>query len=337
MKRTYHSISAAALCLTSFAFAPPASPAELTLPREGWLSWEVAAVDAAPDWCCWSDNKSFRDAPRTACRLDAKSQGYGSRDHATTDVVRIYARTAAGRIDRFRVLSATCPVEAATPINDLGHVAEDESARWLMNLIQQRDSGNTARHQVEDDVLAALAVNRGNVARDGMAGIVRNDARTETRKQAVFWLALLRGQEGADIAASVLFNDKNSDVREHAAFSLSQSEAPRATADLIRAGNTDRDSEVRAQAWFWLAQMGAPEAEKSIFAALRKETDDDVRERAIIALARLPDARATQALIAVAEDRSMSREQRKRAVFWLSQSESDAAQRYLEQVLTANH
>jgi hypothetical protein len=38
----------------------------------------------------------------------------------------------------------------------------------------------------------------------------------------------------------------------------------------------------------------------------------------------------------VAEDRSLSREQRKRAVFWLTQSESEAAQAYLERVLTAH-
>jgi hypothetical protein len=336
MKTAYRSISTAALCLTSFALAPQASSAELTLPRDGWLSWQVAAVDGAPDWCCWSDHVASRNAPQTPCRLDAKQQGYGNRDHATTDVVRVYARTAGGRIDRLRVLSATCPVETATPIRDLGHVPEDESARWLMDLVKQGDSGGTKRHQVEDDVLAALAVNRGNFARDGVTGIARNDARTETRKQAVFWLALLRGQEGADITASVMFNDKNADVREHAAFSLSQSDAPRATADLIRLGNTDRDDEVRSQAWFWLAQMGAADAEKAIFAALRKETDEDVRERTIVALSQLPDARATRALISLAEDRSMSRELRKQAVFWLSQSDSDAAQAYLEQILTAN-
>lgn len=336
MKLSYRSISAAALCLTSFALAPRASSAELTLPRDGWVSWQVAAVDEAPDWCCWGDNVGIRNAPRTACRLDARQQGFGSRDDATTDVVRVYARTAGGTIDRFRVLSATCPVEAATPIRDLGPVAEDESARWLMDLVKQGDSGGTKRHQLEDDLLAALAVNRGDFARDGMAGIARNDARTETRKQAVFWLALLRGHEGADITASVMFNDKNADVREHAAFSLTQSEAPRVSADLIRLGNSDRDTEVRAQAWFWLAQKGAADAESAIFAALRKETDADVRERTIIALSRLPDARATRALIAVAEDRSMSRELRKRAVFWLSQSDSDAAQTYLEQILTAN-
>ena len=33
---------------------------------------------------------------------------------------------------------------------------------------------------------------------------------------------------------------------------------------------------------------------------------------------------------------SLSREQRKRAIFWLSQSESDAAQAYLEKVLARN-
>ena len=336
MKLAHCSIRAAALCLASFTFGPRVLSAELTLARDGWTSWEVAAVDGAPDYCCWSDSRNFRDAPRSACRLDASQQSYGSHDHSTTDLVRIYARTSGGKLDRFRALSATCPVETATPMRDLGRVAEDESARWLVNLAEQRDAGADKRHRVEEDVLAALAVNRGNLARDGLAGIARNDARTETRKQAVFWMALLRGQEGADITSSIMFNDKNADVREHAAFALSQSKAPRASADLIRLGNTDRASEVRAQAWFWLAHLGAPDAESAIFAALKKETDDDVRERAIIALSQLPDERAAKALITIAEDRSQSREQRKRAIFWLSQSDSDAAQSYLEQVLTAN-
>jgi hypothetical protein len=333
MKLSHCSIGAAALCLGSFVFAPRASSAESALARDGWTSWEVAAVDGAPDYCCWSDSRNFRDSSRSACRLDARQQSYGSRDHATTDLVRIYVRTIGGRIDRFRALSATCPVETATPIRDLGRVAEDESAQWLVGLVKQRDAD---KHQVEEDFLAALAVNRGNLARDGLTGIARNDSRTETRKQAVFWMALLRGQEGADITSSIMFNDKNAEVREHAAFSLAQSKAPRAAQDLIRLGTTDRHPEVRAQAWFWLANLGVPGAEDAILAALRKESSDEVRERAIIALSQLPDDRGAKALIAIAEDRSQSREQRKRAIFWLSQSESDAAQSYLEQVLTAN-
>jgi HEAT repeat protein len=336
MKLSHFSIGTAALCLASFALAPRAQSAELTLAQDGWSSWQVGAVDQAPDWCCWSDDINFRDSSRMRCRLDAASQSFGSRDHATTDAVRVYAHTVSGKIDRLRVLSTTCPVETVMPIHDLGRVADDDSARWLLNLAGQRDGSADTRHRDDDGVLAALAINRGDVARDGLAGIARNDVRTETRKQAVFWMALMRGREGADITSSIMFTDRNAEVREHAAFSLAQSEAPRATADLIRLGNTDRDAEVRAQAWFWLAHTAAPEAESAIFTALRKETDPEVRERAILALSRLPDERAAKALLTIAEDRSQARELRKRAVFWLSQSDSDAALTYLEQVLTAN-
>jgi HEAT repeat protein len=82
-----------------------------------------------------------------------------------------------------------------------------------------------------------------------------------------------------------------------------------------------------------LANSGAPNAEAAISAALKKDTDDDAREKAIFALSRLPDERGTHALIKVAEDKSFTNEQRKRAVFWLAQSESKEAQSYLEKVL----
>ena len=295
MKSAYRWISTGALCLASLALEPKVFAAELTLPRDGWVSWQVAAVDGAPDWCCWSNGNNFRDAPRTACKLDGKQNSWGNRDDETTDQVRIYARTAGGKLDRLRVLSVTCPAQAATPIRDLGTVSENDSARWLVGLAKQKN----------EDVLTALAINRGDVARDALSDIARNDTRGETRQRAVFWLAQVRGQEGAEITSSVMFNDKDPEVREHAAFALSQSETPRVEADLTRLLNTDKD--------------------------------DEVREGAVFALSQLPDERAARALIATAENRSLARELRKKAVFWLSQSESDAAQKYLERVLTANH
>lgn len=337
MKRSHRSLRAVALCLTSMVLGSQALAAELKLPADGWSSWEVAAVAEAPAWCCWTDGVNARNGSWGTCKLDGNQGGFGSRDDETTDTVRIYARTVSGKVDRLRALSASCPVEAATPIRDLGTVAQDDSARWLIDLGKQADQGTVKRNRIGNNVLAALAVHRGNFARDTLAGMARNDTRKETRKQAVFWLAQVRGAEGAEITSSVMFNDKDPDVREHAAFALGQSKSPRVTADLIRLGNTDKVGDVRAQAWFWLAHTGAPEAENAISAALRKDSDDDVRERAIFALSRLPDDRGTKALIAAAEDRSLSREQRKRAVFWLTQSESDAAQAYLDRVLTAHY
>ena len=320
--------------LTGFlalAFLSTAHSAELKLPRDGWVSWEVPATENAPAWCCWGPGQTGQ-APPTTCRLDHR-QGFGiggGHREATTDTVKVYTHLTAGKVDRLQVLAAACPVETKSPIQALDPVAGDDSARWLMGRITQ---DGAARRSTGEDAMAALAMHRGDLARDALAKFARQDSHQEIRKSATLWLAMLRGAEGAHITSSVMFNDKEAEVRKHAAMAMAQTRSPRAAADLIRQGNTDKVGDVRAQAWFWLAQTGAPDAEQAITAALRKDADDHVREQAIFALSQLPEDRATRALVAAAEDRSLSREQRKQAVFWLAQSESASAQAYLEKVL----
>lgn len=324
---------------SAFLLAPllglsSAQSAELKLPREGWVSWQVPAVDAAPAWCCW-DNSGGRDSSPKACKLDI-SDGFGIQDRdATTDAVKVYARVTAGKVDRLQALSAGCPVETKTPIQELGEVAVDDSARFLVGHAKQNGADPTRHHSLGESALAALALHRGKLALDALGQFSR-DARVETRKWSVFWLSMVRGSEGAEITSSVMFNDQEPDVRKHAAFAMAQTKLPRAAADLIRQGNTDKMGDVRAQAWFWLAQTGVANAEQAIEAAIRKDADEEVREQAVFALSQLPGDRAVKALIEVAQDQSLSREQRKRAVFWLSQSESDSAQAYLEKILARN-
>jgi len=311
-----------------------AQSADLKLPREGWVSWQVSAIDDAPAWCCWDDSGG-RDGSPKACKLE-NSDGFGIQDRdATTDSVKVYARFTAGKVDRLQALSAGCPVETKSPILELGEVAADDSARWLVDYARQNGAERTGHHSLGESALAALALHRGKVALDALGQFSR-DVRVETRKWSVFWLSMVRGSEGADITSSVMFNDQEPEVRKHAAFAMAQTKLPRAAADLIRQGNTDKVGEVRAQAWFWLAQTGAANAEQAIDAAISKDADEEVREQAVFALSQLPGDRAVKALIEVAQDRSLSREQRKRAIFWLSQSESDAAQVYLEKVLARN-
>lgn len=309
----------------ALAFAPQARSADLPLPKEGWASWQVEAVDDAPAMCCWG---SWDDNPvqTKACNLDGnKHQGSGSRDHQTTDAVRVYARFANGKLERLRTFAASCPVEAKTPIQKLDGISADDSARWL--------TGLTLRNDLQDDVLASLAVHRGERAFDTMKRIANGETSGEKRNQAVFWIALARGVPGAEFATNKMFNDKDAGVRKHAAFAITVSKSPSIAPDLIKLGNTDKDGDVRAQAWFWLAHTGAPNAEQAITTAMKKDTDDHVREQAVFALSQLPDDRGTKALIAAAEDRSLTREQRKRAVFWLGQSESIDAQKFMDKVL----
>lgn len=325
-------IRATALCLALLALTPQSHSVELTLPRDGWASWQVDAVEGAPAMCCWS-SRDDRQPSTKACRLDDERGNFGSRDHATTDAVRVYARVAGGKIERLRVLAASCLVETATPIRVI-NTTTDDSTRWLVGL-SRRGTDAGMSDDVQENVLAGLAMHRGDLAQNELAALARGNDPAETRKKAVFWLAHLRGTAGAEVATSVMFTDKDPALRQHAAFAITQSKSARVSQDLIRLGNTDKDGEVRAQAWFWLAHTGAPDSEVAIVAALKKDQDDQVREQAICALSQLPDERATRALIAAAEDRSLSNEQRKRAVFWLAQSESKGAQSYLEKVLAA--
>ncbi len=322
MRALRYSAACAALVLTTHA-----DSAELAFPKDGWAGWQVEAVEDAPAFCCWSDWGEPVD-DTTTCKLDGDRQGFGTRDHAKTDAVRVYARFANGKLERLRTLAASCPVETKTPIQKLDGISTDDSARWLTGLLMRDD--------LNQDVLASLAMHRGDVALAPLKETARGDASAEKRQHAIFWLAMARGTVGADIVTDAMFNDKAPDVRKHAAFALTQSKSSRVAADLTRLGNIDADGDVRAQAWFWLAHTGAPSAEETIRAALKKEQDDHVREQTVFALSQLPDERATRALIAVAEDRSLPHEQRKRAVFWLAQSESRGAQTYLDKVLTGS-
>jgi HEAT repeat protein len=319
-------------CLFAIALASDALAAEPTLPRDGWVSWEVVTTDKAPAFCCLSQWKKGATGAVT-CNLDRPSDtGFGNRNDETTSAARIYARATAGQLDRLQMLAAACAVETQTPIRELA-VDTDDSARWL--IAQARGNGTDAltREKLAEGALMALAVHRGKVAGDSLAKFARDDARRDTREQAVFWLAQARGNEGADIVSSIMFNDASPDMREHAAFALSQSDSPRVNADLVRLGQSDKSGEVRAKAWFSLALTGAANAEQAIGSALRGDRDDEVREQAIFALSQLPDERAAKALIAAAEDQTLSREQRKRAIFWLSHAETPAAEAYLDKVL----
>lgn len=315
--------AAAAACVT-LALTSQIRAAELELPRDGWASWEIDAVEGARAWCCYPNWDGSGEA---SCDLDTRSGGHSVRDDSTTDRMRVYARLAGGKVERLRTLAASCPVTAKTPIQSID-TTTDDSARWLI-----AKSGEWTNGDLRESALAAIAMHRGNLAHNELVSRARGGESVDTREKAVFWLGLVRGAKGAEVVTDLMFNDEHASLRKHAAFALSLSKSPTASANLIKLGKTDKDGDVRGQAWFWLANSGAPDAEAAISAALRKDADDDVREKAIFALSRLPDERGTNALIKVAEDKSFTNEQRKRAVFWLAQSNSQGAQNYLERVL----
>lgn len=312
---------AAVACLA----AGDASAATLQMPRDGWVSWEVETVPNAPAWCCfeWNSNQ----AQSNTCQLDRRDHGYGSNsDQDTVQSMRIYARFRAGKPDRIRALATACPVQTLTPVHRIDGVEAGESIEWLNRIV----TPHTAQ---SDDALAAMAVHRGASAAQALQRVAISDAHIENRKQAMFWATQLRGDEGLKMTLPFLFSDPDAKVREHAAFAVAQTKMPAAIQALMRQAREDVSTQVRAQAWFWLAQTGAAEAETAILEALNGEKSRRVRDQAVFALSQLPEPGNVAALVRVAEDRSTERDVRKQALFWLAQSESDEALRYLDRLL----
>lgn len=102
---------------------------------------------------------------------------------------------------------------------------------------------------------------------------------------------------------------------------------------LVRMSGTAARADDRKNAIFWLAETGRAESEQVIATAIDSDPDDEVREHALFALSLLPGERSIAALVDVVEDRAVARNLREKALFWLAQSESDTAYRYIDRLL----
>jgi HEAT repeat protein len=299
------------------------------LGEDSWHTWQVQAVEGAPEMCCFSWRSG--SATRKQCNLDGRNGGFNSSNDSATSAesVQVFALMKAGVATRIRVLSTSCPVSADSEITDLGPIEADDSVDWLEQFIPGGDDSGS-------DAIAAIAVHEGRKARNVLLDTAKPGNDQDTREEAIFWMAQVRLDETAADLRKFIFDDENTDIREHAAFAYSQSSAADVSDVLIQQGRNDDDPDVRSQAWFWLAQSEADESEAAIHDALLNDRNEDVREEAVFALSQLPEDRAVKALASILEDRQLSMDIREQALFWLAQTESDEAFEYIDRLLSDN-
>ena len=102
---------------------------------------------------------------------------------------------------------------------------------------------------------------------------------------------------------------------------------------LVDVAQNDENIENRKNALFWMGQVRGVESASDIEGIARDDRNAEMREHAIFVLSQLPGERGVDALLAVVKDQDRQRQDRKRALFWLAQSESDRALDYVEQLL----
>ena len=92
-------------------------------------------------------------------------------------------------------------------------------------------------------------------------------------------------------------------------------------------GYAERHDElrVRKDALFWMGQVRSQETVSVIERIAYQDPDTEMRQHAIFVLAQLPNEAGIEALFAVVKNRASNHDDRKKALFWLAQSDSDRA------------
>ena len=228
---------------------PLAGPLDRTLDRlrtasveAQWVGYEVPAPPGDRWMCDWNE-WTRRQPPATTARLEPATAVY------------VFYRVEAGRLDRVRVFSPGCAIDAGgRPVTWLTAVPPAESVRTLAALAR------SSERRLVDGALSALALHAGGEALDATIALARSGATAHTRGQALFWLAQRAGTQAVGAIDDAVARDPDTDVKKRAVFALSQLPPDDGVPRLIEVARSHSNPAVRKQAMFWLGQSGDPRA-----------------------------------------------------------------------------
>jgi hypothetical protein len=147
-------------------------------------------------------------------------------------------------------------------------------------------------------------------------------------------LGTVPSREAADYLLSIAQSDKGR-IGEKAILPATLADSTEVWPTLVKmARNSDLPRGTRTQSVFWLGQAAGDAATANLNSlVLDNSVDREVREQAVFALSQRPRDEGVPALIAVAKT-NKDPEIRKKALFWLGQSQDPRAIDLFEQLLT---
>lgn len=230
-----------------------------------WIGYSVPA-EGEHDRCCWNKHADG-GAGRWSCALErggAVVTGASGGTAATQPVplepantAAVLVRVAAGAIDRIKLFSPTCTVDAGgRTVHWLTGVTPEASATWL----QAQVASASASRRLADDALMALAAHAAPRALDYLLADARTGSTPHVRSQALFWLSQRAGDRAAGAITDAIDKDPDTDVKRKAVFALSQLPAAEGVPRLIEVARAHSNPAVRKQAFFWLGQSKDPRA-----------------------------------------------------------------------------
>ena len=185
---------------------------------------------------------------------------------------------------------------------------------------------------VQEKAIFALSQHDSDRAHAALRGYAeRPGLSTDLREKAIFWIGQSGGKENETYLRSLFGKLKEEELRQKVLFSVSQMGGAENGRWLLGvARDRAQPMEIRKQALFWAGQSGAPLAD---LATLYNAADaPEMREQLIFVYSQREESAAVDKLLEIAR-KDPDPEMRKKAVFWLGQSDDPRAAKAIQDII----
>ena len=217
----------------------------------------------------------------------------------------------------------------------LSQVNTDRAAQALVQMLES----NTTSPELREQAIFALMQQRSERGQAAVRRIAEdNGAPSELREKAVFWLGQQRSPANAqylrglfDRLATAPAGSSGESIRQKILFSLSQMRGEGNDQWLMQVAADPKHSvETRKQAIFSAGQAGVSTAD--LIALYGKVNEREIKEQLIWVLSEKRDEAAFTRLMQIAKS-DPDRELRKKAIFWLGQSNDPRVKDFLLEII----
>lgn len=204
-------------------------------------------------------------------------------------------------------------------LNALQQMDTERALPILKRVLARRDDESTCLRRKAMFIVSQL---EGKESEQILLDAARSDPDPEVREQAVFWLSQVDSPTAVIALDSILRTASDPVLQDKAIFALSQQDAPKARQALrdfaLRSGVSD---ELREKAIFWIGQSDDPDRLsflKTLYAQLKSAA---LRDKILFSISQIDGRESSQWLLQVAGDVNEDIELRKKALFWVGQSD----------------
>jgi HEAT repeat protein len=186
--------------------------------------------------------------------------------------------------------------------------------------------------EIQDKAVFALSQHDSPKAQQALRTYAeRAEVPEGLREKAIFWIGQNDGPETAAFLRSLYGRLKSQELKKKVLFSLSQMGGEENGRWLLSiARDTAQGIDMRKQALFWAGQGGVSLSELTkLYGSV---SDTQIREQLIFVYSQRDEREALDKLIEIAK-RDPNPDLRKRALFWLGQSDDSLAVRALQDII----